>query len=299
MNVAITGATGFLGRFTLDRLVEAEHRVRALTRRPQPARDRVEWVGGSLDDEPALARLCRDVDAVVHIAGVTNAPDAAAFDAGNRAGTAAVLEAALAGSSGCRFIHVSSLAARAPTLSNYGASKRAGEDAVTASALDWRVLRPPGIYGPGELVDVFKMAKSGVMIMPLAGRASWIHVDDTARLLVAMLDDAVSHTIYEADDGCSGGWSHADFARAVGSAVGRRVVPLSLPAPMLHAAARLDGLLRGKRAALTTDRVNYMVHPDWTIDPARRPPPGLWVPAIETRAGLAATAAWYRASGAL
>lgn len=299
MKVALTGGTGFLGRSTLARLLEAGHAVRALTRRPQPLQTGVEWVAGSLGDADALARLCRDVDAVINIAGVTTAPDAAGFDAGNRAGTVAVLAAATAGSPACRFVHVSSLAARLPRLSNYGGSKRAGEDAVTASSLDWRVLRPPGIYGPGELLDLFKLARSGVMIMPPAGRASWIHVDDCARLLVAMLDDQARGMAYEADDGRAGGWSHAAFARAVGAAIGKPVRVLSLPGPMLRAAARLDGLLRGKRAALTADRVNYMVHPDWTIDPARRPPAALWQPLIATPEGLAATAVWYRAQGLL
>lgn len=299
MRVAITGATGFLGGVTLDRLVEAGHEVRALTRKPQPPRMSVTWIAGALDEDAAVARLCDGVDAVVHIAGVTNAPDAARFDAGNRAGTIAVVRAATASSPGCRFVHVSSLAANKPSLSNYGASKRAGEDAVVASALDWSVLRPPGIYGPGELVDLFKMAKTGVMMMPPAGRASWIHVDDAARLLVAMLGDPRQRPIYEADDGRPQGWTHHAFAEAVGAAIGRRVRVLPLPAPLLHAGARGDRLLRGERAALTTDRVNYMVHPDWTVDPALRPPVSLWQPRIATPQGLAATADWYRARGLL
>lgn len=299
MKVALTGGTGFLGRSTLDRLVEAGHQVRALTRRPQPERAGVVWIAGSLDDDRALALLCRDVDAVVHVAGVTNALDAVGFDTGNRAGTIAVLAAAVAQAPACRFVHVSSLAAREPGLSNYGASKRAGEDAVIASALDWAVLRPPAIYGPGELIDLFKMARTGVMMMPPAGRASWIHVDDAVRLLVAMLDTGSRGATYEADDGRTGGWTHRDFANAVGAAVGRRVRVLALPAPMLHAAARIDRLVRGARATLTPDRVNYMVYPDWTVDPGLRPPSALWSPRIATRVGLAATADWYRARGLL
>jgi uncharacterized protein YbjT (DUF2867 family) len=51
----------------------------ALTRRPQPARDGVEWVQGDLHDGPALKRLVHRAGVVLHIAGVVNAPDEAGF----------------------------------------------------------------------------------------------------------------------------------------------------------------------------------------------------------------------------
>src|SRR3546814_4423197 len=39
-----------------------------------------------------------------------------------------------------------------------------------------------------------------------------------------------------------------------------------------------------------SDRVNYFCHPDWVINPARRPPAALWQPQVNTRAGLKQTA---------
>jgi hypothetical protein len=82
-------------------------------------------------------------------------------------------------------------------------------------------------------------------------------------------------------------------------AVGQRVLPLALPSALLSIAARADGLFRGGKAKLTQDRVNYLSHPDWTVDPAKRPAPGLWQPQVPTPQGLAATAAWYRAHSLL
>jgi hypothetical protein len=67
----------------------------------------------------------------------------------------------------------------------------------------------------------------------------------------------------------------------------------------LFLAARLDRLFRGAKAKLTDDRVGYLSHPDWTVDPARRPDSNLWRPEVPTPHGLAATAAWYRANGLL
>lgn len=294
MKLALTGATGFLGGHVLRRALEAGHSVRALARKPQSPQDCVEWVAGSLDDAAALATLCDGTDAVIHVAGVVNG-DAATFDTGNRLGTVAMLAAA----AGKRFVHVSSLAAREPQLSNYGASKRAAEDAVLASPLDWRIVRPPAIYGPGDTdnLELFRFAKWGVLPLPPGGRMSVIHADDMARLVVTLADSHETHTLYEADDAMPGGWSHADFARAIGSAMGRKVLTIPLPKALVGVGAKIDGALRGQKAKLTADRAAYFCHPDWVIDPAKRPPFELWTPKIATAAGLAATATWYRAEG--
>ena len=83
LKLALTGATGFVGARLLDLALAEGHEVRALTRRPQPPRDGVTWVEGALDDPAALAALVEGADAVIHVAGVINAPDAAGFEAGN------------------------------------------------------------------------------------------------------------------------------------------------------------------------------------------------------------------------
>ncbi len=294
MIIALTGATGFLGGHVLRRALEAGHRVRALTRKAQPPCDGVEWIAGSLDDAASLATLCEGTDAVIHVAGVVNG-DAATFDTGNRLGTVAMLDAA----KGKRFVHVSSLAAREPQLSNYGASKRAAEDAVVAAALDWRIVRPPAIYGPGDTdnLELFRFAKWGVLPLPPGGRVSVIHADDLARLIVKLAESDTTQAFYEADDAMPGGWSHKDFARAIGSAVGRKVATIALPAALVRVGAAIDRTLRGPKAKLTADRAAYFCHPDWVIDATKRPPAQLWTPKIATAAGLAATAAWYRAEG--
>jgi len=297
--LAITGGTGFVGTALIQAAVAAGHAVRALTRRSQVARDGVEWITGTLEDAAALDRLVSGADVVVHVAGVVNAPDRTAFVAGNVEGTRAMLAAA-AEARVARFVHVSSLAAREPGLSDYGWSKAEAERLVEASSLAWTIVRPPGIYGPGDLeqLDLFRAARWGVVPLPPRGRLSVIAVEDLARLLLAIAIEGSPRSIYEADDG-TGGWTHAAFARAIGAAVGRRVLPLHLPPAFLTMAARADRLLRRGKAKLTADRVAYFCHPDWTIDPLKRPPPDLWQPRIDTHDGLAETARWYRTRGLL
>ena len=297
---ALTGATGFVGRITLDRLLEAGWDVRALTRRDQPPKKGVHWVRGSLDDRESLAQLCAGADAVLHVAGVVNAPDAAGFETGNVTGTANMIAAAT-DAHVKRFVHVSSLAACHPALSMYGASKAKAEQLVAASALDWTIIRPPGVYGPGdtEMFDMFRIAARGWALLPPRGRVSIIHVDDLARLLVQLLPGGAEVTgkIFEADDGCADGWTHEAFARAIGAAVGRRINVVHAPAFLLNIAGRADRFFRGSKAKLTPDRARYLAHPDWTIDRQALPPAALWVPEIPTDTGLQGTARWYRGQG--
>lgn len=299
ITLAVTGGTGFVGK-TLIRLATAQGlRVRALTRSPQPPQDGVEWISGALDQPDALQALMRGSDAAIHVAGVVNAPDRAGFEAGNVGGTLAMVEAAH-GAGIQRFIHVSSLSARKPDLSIYGWSKAKAELIVQASGLDWTIVRPPWIYGPDDrdTLDLFKMARRGFVLLPPEGRISVIEVSDLARLLLAIVPDADTRAqVYEADDGKDGGWSHTGFGRAIGWAVGRRVATFSAPAAVLDVAARLDRLIRGSGAKLTADRVRYFCHPDWVVDPDKRPPLALWQPQVSTFDGLKATAQAYRDAG--
>jgi len=297
MKLAITGGTGFVGSHLIDLALAAGHDVKALTRRDQPSRERVQWVAGSLEDRDSLRELVTGADAIIHAAGVITAPDAAAFDRGNVAGTLAMLAAATAGGVH-RFVHVSSLAAREPKLSLYGGSKARSEDLVRSSGLEWSIVRPPAVYGPGdkETLELFRMAKLGLMLMPPHGRVSLIHAADLGRLLLALAGpEAPSGMLIESDDGRPGGWSHRQFARVLGRAVGTKPAIVSAPGLFLKLAARADQLFRGPKAKLTVDRAAYFSHRNWVVDAKLGAPPQLWKPQIPTEEGLRQTADWYRA----
>jgi nucleoside-diphosphate-sugar epimerase len=299
MNLAITGGTGFIGTHLVDAALAAGYRVNALTRRDQPEREGVEWIAGDLSSRGALEQLVRDADAIIHVAGTINAPNAAGFEKGNVEGTLSMLAAATAGGVQ-RFVHVSSLAAREPKLSLYGASKCKAEELVMGSGLDWAIVRPPAVYGPGdkETLELFRMARLGVMLMPPKGHISVIHVDDLAKLLLALAaPTAPTSCLIEPDDGKPGGWSHREFALALAAAVGTKAAVISSPGILLRLAARADKLLRGDKAKLTTDRAAYFSHRNWVVEPKRAAPPELWRPQIPTEQGLKETAEWYRDKG--
>lgn len=299
MRLALTGATGFVGQRLVERALARGHSLAALTRRPQEAKEGVDWIEGSLETPGPLSQICDGADAVIHVAGVINAPDKEGFEKGNVAGTEAMLAAAK-GAGVARFVHVSSLSAREPSLSLYGASKARSETKVRTAGIDAVIVRPPAVYGPGdrETLELFKMAKRGVVMLPPEGRLSVIHVDDLADLLLDLAEGkGQAGALYEPDDGEDGGYSHVDFAKALGRAVGRNNVTLSMPSAVLGAAARIDRLVRGRKAKLTPDRAAYFCHPDWVVSADRRPPADVWSPRIDTEEGLRQTADWYRAQG--
>ena len=299
MRIALTGGTGFVGGHLIDAALAAGHQVTALTRRAQPGRDGLTWIAGDLADAGALAHLVKGADTVIHVAGVLKARDATGFAKGNVEGTQAVLAAAERARIR-RFVHVSSLAAREPQLSLYGASKATAEALVEQSKLDWAIVRPPAVYGPGdkETLDLFRMARRGLIFMPPPGRVSLIHVDDLARLLLALAaPDAPARLLLEPDDGRSGGWTHREFGDALAKAVGVTARTVSTPRPLLGLASRLDRLVRGDDARLTPDRVAYFCHQDWVVNANAAIPSGLWRPQIATDSGLRQTADWYRSNG--
>lgn len=238
---------------------------------------------------------------MVHVAGAVIAPDRSAFHACNVLGTEAVVAAARAAGVR-RLVHVSSLAAREPGLSDYGWSKAESERVVAASGLEWTIVRPPAIYGPGdmEMLELFRIAAAGLIMLPPGGRMSIIEASDLGRLLLDLVPaPGTAGRTFEPDDDHPGGWDHREFAQLLAAAVGRRALALPVPAAVLRLASRAEALIRPGRAKLTADRVRYFCHPDWVVSAPARPPAELWRPAIDTPSGLRATALWYREQGLL
>ena len=301
MILALTGVTGFVGGHLLDAAVAGGWAVRALVRRPQAARAGMTFVLGGLDDAAALATLCDGAGAVIHVAGAINAPSRAAFFAANAEGTRALLAAAVKAGVP-RFVQVSSLAAREPGLSDYGASKTAADALVSATDVSAAIVRPPAVYGPGdrETLALFRLAARGIVPAVGRGRFSIVHVHDLATALLALAQAGGPNGVFEVGDGTPGGFTQAAFARAIGVALGRRVRVVPVPGALLPVGAALDTLaarLSGRAPQLSRDRARYFAHPDWTADTAPLIATGVWRPRIGAVEGLAATAAWYRKAG--
>ncbi len=148
--VLIAGATGFVGRHLLLRLLAQGHRVRGLSRRPDPRRlpSSVEWRAADVTDAESVHGVADTCEVVVQLVGVADERGGQSFESVHVSGTCNLLrEAERAGVS--RFIYMSSVGARAAG-SPFFRTKHAAEEAVRGSSLEHIILRPSVIYGPGD-----------------------------------------------------------------------------------------------------------------------------------------------------
>lgn len=308
--VAVTGATGFVGSHVIRRLTASGHQVRILARRMPitaltPDRP-LEVVLGDLDDQPALNRLVEGVDAVIHVAGVVKARQSGEFLKANVEGTRHVATALAAVSPQVRVIHVSSLAAREPSLSPYCASKRGGEEAIQSLPNPGRttIIRPPAVYGPGdpEIFPMFKAASLGFCAYPAApqSRVSLIHGADLAAAIVAAMEVTLPDPVYEVDDGYAGGYGLKEIGGGLSAAFGRPVRMIRVPRPVLKAIAagvEVHRRVAGSLTALSLAKVPELYHRDWAAQGPRLEAQTGWKPAFDITRGFADTLAWYRAIG--
>lgn len=302
--IAITGASGFVGRAVLREITRLGLGARVLMRRPA-ATGELEAVLGDVSDSEALARLCAGADAAIHIAGAIKAVNRAQFFAANAQGAANVAEAARKAGVG-RFVHVSSLAAREPQLSAYAASKRQGEQAVADAAgpMKWVMLRPPAVYGPVDqaTLPLFRQLTRPMAVLPAdpQARVSLLHVDDLAASLVrAALQDEGMGLIHEIDDGRPGGYGWRDICDIAGRAEGRVVRPLFVPRVALFlpaVAAELMAAMSGRALMVNRGKLAELYHPDWVV---RGASPPFHAPRLQFDRGFAETLAAYRQLGLL
>lgn len=274
--------------------------MRALVRNPAKAAALAErgaqLITGDLDDSQALLRLLAGCDAVVHGAGAVRGNSQADFDRINVTGTAAMLAAARAQAHPPRFLLVSSLAAREPALSWYAHSKRDGEVLLERAAdLDWAILRPPAVYGPGdrEMLPIFQWMRRGIALVPGApeARTALIHVSDlVAAILACLQSPGARHQTLSLCDGRPGGYSWRELADIAARYWSRPVRLWQVPRWLLDGVAVLNSTtagLTGRAPMLTAPKLRELRHPDWVVDNNAITAATGWVPLVTLSAGLA------------
>jgi len=320
MKALVTGATGFVGSHLAEALRRRGDEVTVLARSARKAETLqplgVTLVEGDLHATAALARAVEGQDVIYHVAGTVAARDEAEFHRANREGTRNLLAAAeRAGRA--RFVLVSSMAAAGPAspgrplvggeaprpVTAYGRSKLAAEQAVTASALPWTIVRPPTVYGPRdrEVLKVFRLAR--LRIAPVFGdggqELSAVHGADLADALVAAgtAPGTIGRLYYacHAEVLTSGG-----FVRAIAAAMGRRVTVVGVPRGVARALLTITeagARVTGTPTILTRDKAHEFFQPAWTGDPEPLARDAGWRARHDLRSGLADTYQWYRSAG--
>ena len=193
--IALTGATGFVGRAVIRKLLQKGYRIKALVRPGSEGKtiqdENINWIEGELGNPISETRLCAGADQLIHMAGLVTAKKKSDYERVNAEFTGDLAGAAKrAGVK--RFIYLSSLAAREPKLSDYAASKRAGEGALARKMGEMKavVVRAPAVFGAEDKATApfYRAIKKGYL--PVPGGKNWqdrklslVHVDDLAEFL--------------------------------------------------------------------------------------------------------------------
>jgi uncharacterized protein YbjT (DUF2867 family) len=199
MNVLLTGANGFIGRYLLAALIGAGHRVVPAVRRPRET-DRLLGRPASIavdfnrDTRPEdwLPRLT-GIDAVINCAGILQGRPGQSVAAIHAEGPTALFAAC--GAAGVRrVIQISAISAEPAAATAYAATKRQADDYLATTDLDWIVLRPSLVYAEGAFggTALFRALAVLPFLVPVIGRGDQpfqpIHVDDLAAAVIRLLD---------------------------------------------------------------------------------------------------------------
>lgn len=197
----ITGATGFIGRHLVARLVAQGERSRCLVRDlPQAASilpaDSVELVQGATTQPTTLEPALQGVDTIIHAAFMTADRKQSAgnsYEETNVGGTSNLILAAKAAGAK-RMIEVSGLGTKPDKPGSYMQGRYLSEKMLMESGLDWTIIRPSVLFGKGApfikgLTDLIQTAP----VVPLIGGGKTmfqpISVDDVVTVIIKILQD--------------------------------------------------------------------------------------------------------------
>jgi 2-alkyl-3-oxoalkanoate reductase len=306
--VAITGATGFLGRYIVRAFADRDWRVRILARQPidhpQLSGLALDVVLGDLSNPQALRTFVSGADVIVHAAGLIKARNAAAFETVNVRGTANLARALEERGIIPRVLLVSSMAAREPSLSTYARTKHAAEQlllAVLNRQCDLTIVRPCAIYGPWdrETLTIFRAIDYHILLRPRIahGRIAVIHATDAAAAIASLCEQGPSRSLFELTDERTEGYSWDEIVGTAEIALNSRALVIPLPGPAVRAAAAVSlaaaRLLR-RTPMFTPEKAREVLHADWGSKLESQPPRSLWRPAIGLAQGFRDTVRWYR-----
>tara|TARA_B100000315_G_scaffold258310_1_gene309976 strand:- start:480 stop:1418 length:939 start_codon:yes stop_codon:yes gene_type:complete len=304
--VALTGATGFIGGALAHRFHTEGWVVRALVRASSQTANLatipIQFVEGDLENTGSLHRLVEGVDDVVHCAGLVRGASLTDFESVNVHGVKNVLQASLEQTKVPRFLLISSLAAREPLLSPYATSKFQGEVqlALLAKDMEWTVLRPPVVYGPGdrELRPLLEWMGRGIALKlgHDQARFSLLYVNDLTDAVVMCLENVFSsHKILELHDGYPDGYSWNDVIDSVEKLCQRRVMRFLISGSLLKFVAFCNTIasrFSGHIPMFTSGKVREIQHHNWVCDNAMICDVTGWRPKVLLDEGLRKTFGW-------
>lgn len=323
MKALVTGATGFTGGAVCERLVREGWEVTAFVRSTSDTTRLqdlgVDCIGVDLTDADAVGRVFPEIDVVFHIAAAYRSEhaDHDEFWQVNVEGTRNLLEQAQQRNIS-RFVHCSTVGVqgeiedppagedyRVKPGDHYQESKLEGERLALeyfANGLSGTVVRPVGIYGPGDrrFLKLFKPIAKGYFLMIGSGNTLYhlTFIDDLVEgfMLAATRPEAPGEVFTIAGERYT---TLNELVGLIGTVVGRRTRRLSVPLkPVLWAAVICDRVCRwfGVSPPLYPRRVEFFaLDRAFSIDKAKRLLG--YTPRVGLEEGLRRTAEAYRSKG--
>ncbi|MEN8174399.1 MAG: NAD(P)-dependent oxidoreductase [Pseudomonadota bacterium] len=294
LSVALTGATGFIGRRVQAHLVAAGHRVRAIVRPDSKHAHHLEPGCDAfrvhLNDSQGLARALEGVDAVIYCAGSVRGATLDDFVPANVDGIEQTLRALE--NERPPLLLISSLAATRPELSHYAHSKFLGEQVLREYAGAWTILRPPAVYGPGdrEMLPLLRAIRHGYAPItgPAGQRLSLLHVNDLAAAMEAWMEraKACDGQRFAIDDGSDNGY---DWPAIIAAVATGPVLRIRLPRRLLSSLAALNSAASrvfGYAPMLSPGKVRELRQESWLCDNTAFSLQTGWQPRISLAEGV-------------
>ena len=322
-SVLITGANGFVGARLCRYFLKQGFRVIAGVRKSSDLSQlegiQVEYRYGDVTQAESLPALVEGVAYVIHNAGIVKARRPESFFAVNEKGTRSLLAAIESHASNIKkFIYISSLAAAGPCLDDkpltesvsphpvttYGKSKLAGERVVQsyASKIPVVIVRPSGVYGPGdkEVFSVFQTADRRIraLVGDLNRKLQMVYVDDLCYgVFLAATGQTESGSVYFLAERET--YAYGEWVETLQRAIGKKGFPLVLPAPVFRLIAALSGLafkLVRATPMLTAEKANELLA-SWEVSIEKAERELGYSPEVTFAEGAAETYRWYKNEG--
>jgi uncharacterized protein YbjT (DUF2867 family) len=249
MRVAVTGASGFVGRHVVPELVVRGHYVRALVseragaERELPDAGQVDVRRVDVRRPDSLRGVFDGIDAVIHTVAIPTERRQKFADVNVAGVSNVVAEAQRAGVK--RIVHIAALAADPTSPYPYLRSKGAGKAFVTGSGISHVVVEPSLLFGEGD--DFFPRLAFTLMfpVVPVPGdgkaRFQPLHVGDIAKALVAAVERPDIHGVHEI--GGAEPVTYDDMLAETMRATGKRRPTLHVPVPLMKLPAALMGFV--------------------------------------------------------
>lgn len=330
--VLVTGASGFIGHYLIQMLLDHGYDAYAGVRKGSRTQELLQMgaklVYLNMDSIQILREELRLLhgqigkwEFVVHTAGVTKCRDRKDFNRVNNENTRRLLNVLSEEDMiPDKFIFVSSLSVYGPIheedglpiheedvpLSDtaYGCSKLSAEDYLRSlKNIPFVILRPTGVYGPREK-DYFMMAQSiqrhidvSVGFRPQV--LTFVYVADVCQAVLRSMESKVTNRCYALTDGKE--YTSRDFSELIQKELGiKTVFRFCLPLWVLKTvsfSAQMIASWLGRSSTLNLDKYRIMKQRNWRCDitPARRELG--YTPEYDLARGVKETINWYKKEG--